>query len=206
MTAGAQEPIRAVAPPCGVAPPTSWVEMRRRLARDRQRLASLSGAAAGADWRRTSYLAVLMYRLSNYFYRRNHRHLARLLWQLNLAVTGADIAPLSEAGAGLVVVHPLSTTLYGTLGEDCTVWGYGGLGGGRSAIDIGGGPGLPVLGDRVELGLRALVLGPVRVGADCVIGPGCIIVHDLPERSEIAIAADTHAIIERGERREPINA
>jgi serine O-acetyltransferase len=170
-----------------------WKEMRRRLARDRERLAAAGDIAEARFF--PCYLAVLIYRLSNYAYRRGRRRLARLLWQLNFLVTGVDIAPLTEAGAGLVILHPISTKLFGSLGRDCTVWGYGGLGGGRSASDIGGGgPGLPVLGDRVVLGPRALVLGPVRIGDDCVVGPGCIVLDDLKAGSQVSVAESAQII------------
>jgi serine acetyltransferase len=38
----------------------------------------------------------------------------------------------------------------------------------------------PIIGDRVDIGTSALVLGPVTVGDDAVIGAGAVVVRDVP--------------------------
>jgi serine O-acetyltransferase len=43
--------------------------------------------------------------------------------------------------------------------------------------------GKPIIGDRVEIGLGASILGPVTVGDDCVIGPNSIVIRDVPPGS-----------------------
>jgi serine O-acetyltransferase len=123
--------------------------------------------------------------MSNYFFRRNHRLLARFFWHVNLLLTGADIAPISEIGPGLLLVHPISTQIFGRVGANCTFWGHGGIGPGRlnkdrANLDIGAGPGFPVIGDNVSIGLNSIVQGPVRIGDGCDIWPGCTVMHDLP--------------------------
>jgi len=164
-------------------PATTWREVRERLRRDRQRLlehyAKHRVNPPRVLWLHPSYQCVLLYRLSAYHFRCGRRRLARILWQLNLCLTGADFGPNSDAGEGLVVIHPMSTQVFGRLGCDCTLWGHVGIGGGRSIEDIGAGPGLPAVGDRVVVGPRVLVLGPVRIGDDCEIGPGCVVMREL---------------------------
>lgn len=168
--------------------PTTWSEVRKRLRRDRERLRSLrgpNGLPLGILALHPSYQCIWLYRISNYFFRRNHRLLARFFWHVNLLLTGADIGPISEIGPGLVLVHPISTQIFGRLGADCTVWGHGGVGAGRSDKeranhDIGAGPGLPVIGDNVNIGLNSLVHGSVRIGDGCDIWPGCTVTRDLP--------------------------
>jgi serine acetyltransferase len=39
--------------------------------------------------------------------------------------------------------------------------------------------GLPVLGNNVNVGANALILGPVRVGDGAVIGAGSVVIHDV---------------------------
>jgi len=51
--------------------------------------------------------------------------------------------------------------------------------------DIGGGPGLPVLGDGVELGWGAFIMGPIRVGNGARIGALSIVVRDVPDGGEV---------------------
>ena len=38
----------------------------------------------------------------------------------------------------------------------------------------------PVLGNRVDVGANSVIIGPVRVGDDAVIGAGAVIVKDVP--------------------------
>ena len=172
-------------------PATSWREVRERLLRDRERLLE-HYALHRVDpprvlWLHPSYQCVLLHRISAYHFRCGRRLLARFFWHLNLSLTGADFGPISDAGAGLVVLHPVSTQVFGRLGVDCTLWGHGGIGGGRSPEDIGAGPGLPVVGDRVVFGPRSIVLGPVRIGDDCEIGPGCIVMQELPPGTRVEV-------------------
>ncbi|MGH6821979.1 MAG: serine O-acetyltransferase [Methylocella sp.] len=172
----------------------TWAETRSRLRRDRVRLQLVfkEHELPVPRWLRLhpSYQSVFFYRISHYFFRNGHRLLARFFWHLNLLLTGADIAPLSEIGPGFVIAHPISTQIFGRAGADCTFWGYGGIGGGRSNKDNGGGPGLPIIGNHVTLGPRALVLGPVVVGDGCEIGAGRIVMQDLPPHTKLDIIGD----------------
>lgn len=172
-------------------PATTWREVRERLRRDRERLLE-HYAKHRVDrprvlWLHPSYQCVLLHRLSAYHFQWRRRLLARFLWQLNLWLTGADFGPISDAGGGLVVIHPMSTQVFGRLGRDCTLWGHVGIGGGRALEDIGAGPGLPVVGDRVVVGPRVLVLGPVHIGDDCEIGPGCVVLQELAPGTRVEV-------------------
>jgi serine O-acetyltransferase len=118
--------------------------------------------------------------------------LARLLWNLNLLLTGAELSMISDIGPGVVILHPISAQVFGRVGADCTFWGHNVIGGGRSQQDIGGGPGLPVVGDRVSFAARAMVLGPVRIGDDCNLGPGTIVTRDLPPGSQVEVPQQRH--------------
>lgn len=44
---------------------------------------------------------------------------------------------------------------------------------------------LPIIGDRVEVGLGTAILGPVTVGDDCVIGANSVVIRDLPPGSVV---------------------
>lgn len=45
--------------------------------------------------------------------------------------------------------------------------------------------GKPIIGDRVEIGLGASILGPVTVADDSVIGPNSIVIRDVPPGSVV---------------------
>lgn len=53
--------------------------------------------------------------------------------------------------------------------------------------DIGGGPGLPVLGDGVVLEAGAIVLGSVRIGESARLGPRTITLKDVPLGVEVML-------------------
>jgi serine O-acetyltransferase len=161
----------------------TWTETRARMRADRARLEA--HCAAAGDTIRPGRLAaprtcVALYRVSRFCYARGWRARARLLWQLNLWLTGADLSPLADLGPGLVVIHPVAVTLVGSAGRDLTVEGWGGLGGGLELRDVGAGPGLPLLGDSVRLAHGAMVLGAVRIGDRATIGAGCTVTDDVP--------------------------
>ncbi|MGR8930427.1 MAG: serine O-acetyltransferase [Gammaproteobacteria bacterium] len=173
-------------------------ELHERLAADRARLLKFMTDADQGRIRR-AWLAVKLYRWSQYHYGQGRRTLGRLIWQLNLTLTGADLNPIADFGPGLVVPSPLGVTLYAVAGRDLTAHAQTVLGGGRSRKDIGAGPGRPLLGDNVTLGHGAMVLGPVRVGDAADIGPGCVVMHDVAANSRLAVALPEPTM--RGEKR-----
>jgi serine O-acetyltransferase len=169
--------------------PLTFAETRRRLRADRARLVEClraRGAPTGVTGS-PAWIAVRMHRGSRYLYACGWPVLARIAWQANLWLTGADISPSSELGEGLVIVHPFGVTVTGSAGRNLTIEGLGGMGGGMSLEDIGAGPGVPVLGDDVYIDRNAMVLGPVRVGDGARIGPGCTIVRDLAAGSVVTL-------------------
>jgi serine O-acetyltransferase len=128
-----------------------------------------------------SYQAVFLYRWARYWFNRGNRLPARFLWHLNLVLTGADMPPVTRIGAGFVMDSPLGTTgLIGTAGRNLTVHAHVVVGGSMSRRDVGAGPGQALLGNDVELECGAIVMGPVMVGDGARIGPGAVVMRDVP--------------------------
>ena len=162
-------------------------QTRRLIVLDRGRLVQClrdRGVETGTAFS-PALLCVRLYRYSRWCHVKGWNRAARVLWQLNLFLTGADISPLSDIGEGFLVVHPFAVTVSGKAGKNFTIAGWGGLGGGMSLQDVGAGPGIPLLGDDVCLDRSAMVLGPVRVGNRVRIGPGCTVVRDLPDGAQV---------------------
>jgi serine O-acetyltransferase len=128
---------------------------------------------------------VWLHRWSHYHFDRGNRLMARFLWHLNLNVTGADVSPLSDLGPGLVIIEPLSCIMLGKSGRNLTVRAHASFGGGMSREDIGAGPGLPLLGDDVELDFGSVILGPLRVGSRTYVGPRCVVHTHIEEDSRV---------------------
>jgi serine O-acetyltransferase len=78
------------------------------------------------------------------------------------------------AHQGAIVIHALST-----IGDDCMVT-HGSTIGVADTWDSG-----PVLGDNVNIGAGAMILGKVRVGNNVQIGPNSVVTTDIPDNSTV---------------------
>jgi serine O-acetyltransferase len=126
-------------------------------------------------------VALTLYRFSHYFYVKRLRVLARLLWLFNLYLTGVDISPSSEIGESCYIGHTVGTVISGKLGKNVILMNGPSIGGGLGRGDVGAGDGLPVIGDNVVIGARALVGGPIRIGNNVIIGAGALVTKDVKE-------------------------
>lgn len=164
--------------------PISRSETRLRLVRDKERIRSIleeiPGTSSSWLFAHPCYQAIWFHRWSHYFFVKGNRLLARFLWHLNILLTGADINPLADLGPGMVILNPVGVILHGMCGENFTVYGRGGMGGGLDRKDIGAGPGLPIVGNNVVMEYGAYVLGPIRIGDNAVIKAGAAIHRDVP--------------------------
>lgn len=169
-----------------------WRELRDRLALDRARIREMRMRRADLHlgWLLLdpSYQALVLHRWSRFLFLRGHRWMARILWQVNLMVTGADIGPRTDIGGGLYLPNPVGIALAGRLGTGCTACAQSGCGGifAEDPRDVGGGPGLPNLGDGVVLECGSLVLGTLVVGDGVVVGPRAMVERDVPAGMQVA--------------------
>ena len=116
--------------------------------------------------------------------------------ELGPVLTGADVSVISDIGGGLVILHPVGVSVFGRIGDNCTLWGHNGIGGGVSNKDIGAGPGLPVVGNDVIFGARAAVLGPWRIGDDCRLEPGVVVTRNVPPGSVVAPLQNVKVVVQ----------
>lgn len=124
--------------------------------------------------------ALLWFRVSRYLYLRGHRKTARLVALINLYVTRIELPPTSSIGEACVIAHAEGVIICGRIGVRAILSGGGGLGGGARQGDVGGGPGLPCVGDDVFFGQGAVVLGAVRIGDGAVLGACSLTFTDVP--------------------------
>lgn len=109
--------------------------------------------------------------------------LRRLYFLLNALVRigyGIEINYTAEIGRRLQLAHAQCGVVfsrYCRIGDDCVI---------RQNVTIGKlrskGPNreVPVLGNRVEIGAGAVVLGPIRIGDDVIIGANTVVREDVP--------------------------
>jgi serine O-acetyltransferase len=170
--------------------PMRWAETRACIRMDFARYAPLMGDNVTLPKKvfwflLPSFQGLFLYRLYRHAYLRGWRTLANLMYLVSQYVTRVDIAPATSIGPGCLIGH-CPIVLCGRIGRHFTVMGDGGAGGGFESDDIGGGPGLPVIGDNVVMAIKSVVLGPVHVGDGARLGPGAAVMRDIPAGAIVA--------------------
>lgn len=173
-----------------IDPPLAWAATRELMRQDFERYLPFMGEHAGLGKRIFWFLlpaplSLFFYRIYRHLYLRGCRNLAQSMFLVSRYVTGMDIPPSTVIGGGCLLGHG-SIVLCGRIGSNFTMMGHGGVGGGFDSTDIGAGPGLPVVGDNVVMAVRAIVLGPVRVGDGAKLGPNSTVMRDIPPGAVVA--------------------
>jgi serine O-acetyltransferase len=92
-------------------------------------------------------------------------------------ITGIDLPCETRVGRRLVIEHFGAIVVSGdtVIGDDVTL---------RHGVTLGlrrtGVPGAPVIGNGVDIGAGAKILGPVRIGDGAVIGANAVVLCDVP--------------------------
>jgi serine O-acetyltransferase len=130
--------------------------------------------------------AIGMYRFGQYLYFEASSMVRALLWipyeiahkALQLIV-GIHLWPDTRIGPGLYIAHygGIWINPRATLGSNCTL---------AHGVTIGAPmatAGAPILGDRVWIGVGAVITGHIRIGSGAVIGANSLVVSNLSENA-----------------------
>jgi serine O-acetyltransferase len=167
------------------------------MLRDPNWLADLERYPPRPFLREQSIWAVWFYRLGRRLYlHRDHgvfeKFCLKLYWpfyRLVETITGITLPPSADIGPGLriwhfgnIIIHPDAI-----LGSNCTL---------RQGVTIGNrytdGP-PPKIGNNVDFGAYAQVLGELTIGNNCKIGAMSVVLTDIPDgASAIGIPAKIH--------------
>ncbi len=152
----------------------------------------------------TSYSAVLHYRLAHWIYNNSAatygaggQCLAAMISRRGKMLSGAEIHFRSRIGARFIIDHGMGTVIgeTSTIGDDCYVLGGVTLGA-RGISDNPSSPRHPTLGNRVQIGAFASVLGAIHVGDGAFIGPGCIVTKDVPAAARVQVKTSLQVVFE----------
>ncbi|MEN9847757.1 MAG: hypothetical protein RL368_497 [Pseudomonadota bacterium] len=95
-------------------------------------------------------------------------------------LTGIDLPCEVVVGRGFIIEHFGGIIISGdtVFGDDVVI---------RNGVTIGlrhrGMRGSPVIGNRVDIGTGAKILGPITIGDDVVIGANAVVICDVPANS-----------------------
>ncbi len=107
----------------------------------------------------------------------------RVLVQWFLCV---DIPLETQIGAGLKLYHgqALVVNRHARIGQDCTLRHCTTIGSKTLSNEEEGQS--PMIGDRVDVGSNAVIIGGIVIGDDVVIGAGSVVIRDVPPRAVVA--------------------
>ena len=122
--------------------------------------------------------AVLLHRVSSWFYRRKRYVIARVISHIGRILTGIEIHPGARIGQRLFIDHGFGVVIGETaeVGDDVLLY---------QGVTLGGtgnerGKRHPTVGNRVVVGTGASVLGNITLGDDSKVGAGAVVVHSVP--------------------------
>jgi serine O-acetyltransferase len=102
-----------------------------------------------------------------------------LLAKIAEVLCGITIGPAARIGRRFRIEHHGGIVIHGAarIGDDCLI---------RHGVTIGNSGdddplGAPTLGDRVDVGAGAKILGRITVGSDVIVGANAVVVRDVPE-------------------------
>lgn len=149
------------------------------------------------QWTRQGLWVMVVYRFGNWRYGIRSRVLRlpfsilyKFLKLLSEILTGIDLPCEAKLGRRFRIDHFGGIVISGdaVFGDDCVI---------RNGVTIGlrhtGHRGAPVIGNRVDIGAGAKVLGSIHIGDDVAIGANAVVITDVPANSiAVGVPAKIH--------------
>jgi serine O-acetyltransferase len=136
---------------------------------------------------RPGFQALVMYRLGRWAARSPRRRpalwVARAMHVFVRNIYGIELYWTATIGRRFVIAHQGAIVIhrYCTIGNDCTIR-QGATIGAADHWDRNGGP---RLGNNVDIGAGAMILGNIRIGSNVRIGPNAVVTTDVPDSSTV---------------------
>jgi len=158
--------------------------------------------AHGGHWGAQGFWAMVVYRFGRWRYgvrpavlRKFFSLMYRIGFKMIQITTGIELPCEVEIGRNFVIDHfgGIVISGYAKFGDNCRI--RNGVVVGLQRVDQ---PTAPVIGDNVDIGAGAKVLGAIKVGSNVVIGANAVVIRDVPDNS---VAAGVPAVNKpRGDR------
>jgi serine O-acetyltransferase len=141
--------------------------------------------AHGGDWGAQGFWALVVYRFGRWRYgvrpaplRKVFSLFYKIAFKMVQIVTGIELPCEATIGRNFVIDHfgGIVISGYARFGDDCRV---------RNGVVVGlrrvEEPRAPVIGNRVDIGAGAKVLGPITIGNNVAIGANAVVLDDVPD-------------------------
>jgi serine O-acetyltransferase len=139
------------------------------------------------DWGAQGFWVMLVYRFGRWRYgvrpallRKLCSLVYKVLFKLVQIVTGIELPCEVVVGRNFVIDHfgGIIISGYAQFGDDCRI--RNGVVVGLKNVDE---PTAPVIGNNVDIGAGAKVLGNIRIGNNVIIGSNAVVLIDVPDNS-----------------------
>jgi serine O-acetyltransferase len=148
------------------------------------------------NWAAQGFLALVVYRFGRWRYgvrpvilRKALSLIYRVSYKLVQIVCGIELPCEVELGRNFVIDHSGGIVIsgYAKFGDNCRI--RNGVVVGLSRVDD---PCAPVIGNNVDIGAGAKLLGRITIGDNCLIGANAVVIRDVPANS---IAVGVPAVV-----------
>src|ERR1700716_1064715 len=143
--------------------------------------------AHGRDWGAQGFWVMIVYRFGQWRYgvrpaplRKLFSLIYKILFKLVQILTGIELPCEAIVGRNFVIDHfgGIIVSGYARFGDDCRI--RNGVVVGLRRVDE---PFAPRIGNNVDIGAGAKLLGPITVGDNCIIGANAVVLTDVPANS-----------------------
>lgn len=139
------------------------------------------------DYGAQGFWAMVVYRFGRWRYqvkpailRKFFSFIYKVLYKFVQIITGIELPCEVEIGSHFIIDHfgGIVVSGYAKIGDHCRI---------RNGVVIGlknvEEPGAPELGDHVDIGAGAKVLGKIKIGNNVLIGANAVVITDVPDNS-----------------------
>jgi serine O-acetyltransferase len=152
--------------------------------------------AYDGNWGAQGFWVMTVYRFGRWRYtvrwvilRKTLSLVYRFLFKITQIITGIELPCEVTVGRNFIIDHfgGIIVSGYARFGDNCRI---------RNGVVIGlrhiDQKAAPVIGDNVDIGAGAKLLGPIHIGNNTIIGANAVVLCDVPENS---IAVGVPAVI-----------
>ena len=163
------------------------------------------------DWTAQGFWVMLIYRFGRWRYgvrptilRKPFSFVYKVMFKFVQIITGIELPCEAEVGRNFIIDHfgGIIISGYAKFGDNCRIRNGVVIGLRRVEEKIA-----PVIGDSVDIGAGAKLLGPIRIGNNVLIGANAVVLCDVPDDSVAAgVPAQVKPRRPRSESPIPLNS